>query len=74
VLTAFLFAGLILAYVAPPPNELFVAIPTAFLGGAILMTVFREELPSVNVTRLGWFSSGVVFYTGLLLWATYITQ
>jgi hypothetical protein len=74
VLTGFLFAGLILAYIAPPPNELFVAIPTAFLGGAILMTVFREELPSVNVTRLGWFAAGVALFTGLLLWATYITQ
>jgi hypothetical protein len=74
VLTGFLFAGLVLAYIAPPPNELFVAIPTAFLGGAILMTVFREELPNVNVTRLGWFTAGVTLFTGLLLWATYITQ
>jgi hypothetical protein len=44
------------------------------LGGAILMTVFREELPNVNVTRLGWFTAGVTLFTGLLLWATYITQ
>jgi len=38
------------------------------------MAVFREELPNVNVARLGWFTSGVVLFTGLLLWATFITQ
>lgn len=74
VLTVFLLAGLLTAYIAPPPNELFVAVPTAFLGGAVLMAVFREELPNVNVARLGWFTSGVVLFTGLLLWATFITQ
>ena len=73
VLTAFLFAGLALSYFAPPPNELFVAIPTAFLGGAVLMSVFREELPSVSVARLGWFTSGVALFSALLLWATYIS-
>lgn len=73
VLTAFLFAGLVLSYIAPPPNELFVAIPTAFLGGAVLMTVFREELPSVNVARLGWFTAGVTLFSALLLWASYVS-
>jgi hypothetical protein len=73
VLTAFLFAGLALSYFAPPPNELFVAIPTAFLGGAVLMAVFREELPSVSVARLGWFTSGVALFSALLLWASYVS-
>ncbi|MCF8530866.1 MAG: hypothetical protein K9G12_07205 [Candidatus Nanopelagicales bacterium] len=73
VLSAFLFGGLALSYIAPPPNELFVAIPTAFLGGAVLMTVFREELPNVSVARLGWFTSGVALFSALLLWATYIS-
>lgn len=73
VLTAFLFAGLALSYFVPPPNELFVAIPTAFLGGAVLMAVFREELPNVSVARLGWFTSGVGLFSVLLLWASYIS-
>lgn len=73
VLTAFLFAGLALSYFVPPPNELFVAIPTAFLGGAVLMAVFREELPNVSVARLGWFTSGVALFSALLLWASYIS-
>ncbi len=73
ILTAFLFAGLVISYVAPPPNELFVAIPTAFLGGAVLMTVFRDELPSLSVARLGWFTGAVAFFSALLLWATYIS-
>lgn len=73
VLTAFLFGGLGLSYFFPPPNELFVAIPTAFLGGAVLMTVFREELPNVSVARLGWFTSGVALFSTLLLWATYVS-
>lgn len=73
VLTAFLFGGLALSYFLPPPNELFVAIPTAFLGGAVLMAVFREELPSVSVARLGWFTFGVGLFSALLLWASYIS-
>lgn len=72
VLTAFLFAGLVLSYFAPPPNELFVAIPTAFLGGAVLLTVFREELPSVSVARLGWFAAGAGIFSVLLLWASLV--
>ena len=34
------------------------AFATAFLGGGLLMTVFREEFPAANSTRLLWFPAG----------------
>ena len=34
------------------------ALATAFLGGGLLMTVFREEFPAANSTRLLWFPAG----------------
>lgn len=74
VLTIFLLVGLAMSYFAPPPNELFVAIPTAFLGGAVLLTVFREELPNVSVARLGWFVTGAGIFSVLLLWASLVSN
>lgn len=74
VLTMFLVVGLVFSYFLPPPNELFVAIPTAFLGGAVLLTVFREELPSVSVARLGWFATGAGIFSVLLLWASLVSN
>ena len=44
-----------------------------FLGGAVLMGVFREELPSVKVARLGWFTFAVVLFSSLLISASYTT-
>jgi hypothetical protein len=73
VLSVALALGLLLSFIAPPPNELWVAIPTAFLGGAVLLGVFREELPTVNVARLGWFTFAVALFSTLLIWASYTT-
>ncbi|MCH9737855.1 MAG: hypothetical protein K0U42_03740 [Actinomycetia bacterium] len=73
VLTLALALGLVVSFIAPPPNELWVAIPTAFLGGAVLMGIFREELPNVSVARLGWFTTAVALFSALLLWASYVT-
>jgi hypothetical protein len=73
LLLAALALGLLLSFIAPPPNELWVAIPTGFLGGAVLMGVFREELPSVKVARLGWFALAVGAFSTLLIWASYTT-
>ena len=73
VLSAALALGLLLSFIAPPPNELWVAIPMGFLGGAVLMGVFREELPSVKVARLGWFTFAVGLFSSLLIWASYTT-
>ena len=67
--TAALVLGLLHAAVFHPVADLHLAIATAFLGGGLLMAVFREELPAVNRTRLGWFVAGSVSMTSLLLFA-----
>ena len=67
--TAALVLGLMHAALLHPVADLHLAIATAFLGGGLLMAVFREELPTVNRTRLGWFVAGTVSMTSLLLLA-----
>ena len=67
--TAALVLGLLHAALLHPVADLHLAIATAFLGGGLLMAVFREELPAVNRTRLGWFIAGSVSMTSLLLLA-----
>ena len=67
--TAALILGLLHAALLHPVADLHLAIATAFLGGVLLMAVFREELPTVNRTRLGWFVAGTLSMTSLLLLA-----
>jgi hypothetical protein len=67
--TAALGLGLLHAALLHPVADFHLAIATAFLGGGLLMAVFREELPTVNRTRLGWFVAGTVSMTSLLLLA-----
>jgi hypothetical protein len=38
----------------------------AFIGGATLLNVPREEVPSNCASSLGWFTSGLVRYAVLL--------
>ena len=56
--SAALVLGLLNAFLLHPISDLTLAFATAFLGGGLLMTVFREELPAVNSTRLLWFLCG----------------
>ena len=56
--SAALLLGLLNAFLFHPISDLTLALATAFLGGGLLMTVFREELPAANSTRLLWFLSG----------------
>ena len=56
--SAALLLGLLNAFLFHPISDLTLAFATAFLGGGLLMTVFREELPAANSTRLLWFLSG----------------
>ena len=56
--SAALVLGLLNAFLFHPISDLTLALATAFLGGGLLMTVFREELPAANSTRLLWFLSG----------------
>ena len=67
--TAALVLGLMHAALLHPVADFHLAIATAFLGGGLLMAVFREDLPAINRTRLGWFVAGTVSMTSLLLLA-----
>ena len=53
-----LVLGLVNAYLFHPISELMLAFASASLGGGLMMTVFREELPAANSTRLLWFLAG----------------
>lgn len=59
--------GLAAAYFLPPASDVALAFATAFLGGSLLMTTFREELPAASRARLPWFLMGTGVMTGLLL-------
>ena len=60
-------AGFVAAFLLPPANDYILAVGTAFLGGVLLMTTFREELPTASRTRIPWFLSGLSVMAGLLL-------
>jgi len=64
--------GLGTAYLLPPVQDITLGVLTAFLGGGLLMTTFREELPAASRTRLPWFIGGVTVMAALLLSATVI--
>ena len=49
---------LLCACLLHPISDLMLAFASAFLGGGLLMTVFREELPAANSTRFLWFLAG----------------
>jgi hypothetical protein len=61
--------GITLAALLPPASELALAIPTALLGGGLLMTTFRDELPSASKARLPWLLMGAASTAGLLILA-----
>ena len=55
------------AFVFHPVDALTLATATAFLGGGLLMAVFRDELPDLQQTRLPWLLAGCGGMGGLLL-------
>ena len=59
--------GFLAAYLLPAANEYLLASATAFLGGVLLMTTFREELPAASRARIPWFLLGLTIMTILLL-------
>lgn len=65
--------GFAFAAVFPPVQELTLAVATALLGGGLLMTTFREELPVASKARLIWLLSGAAVMTALLLAAVTIS-
>ncbi|KRF08962.1 hypothetical protein ASH00_04605 [Arthrobacter sp. Soil782] len=72
LLAGALIAGWIVGSIAAPTSTLLVALLTAFLGGSILLNVFREEIPPERNSSFGWFCIGLVFYGGLLTLITAI--
>ncbi len=66
--------GLAAAYFLPPASDVALAIATAFLGGSLLMTTFREELPAASRARLPWFLLGTAVMTGLLIFVLDISS
>lgn len=71
VLSAALVAGWVLALVSAPGSTLVVALATGLLSGAVLLNVFKEELPSVSGrSSYPWFLAGLVVYAVLLTTVT----
>ena len=65
-----LVLGTIHAAIFHPISDLTLAVATAFIGGGLLISVFREELPNPNQSRLSWFFLGLITMITLLLLAT----
>ena len=65
--SAALVLGLVHAFVFHPVDALTLATATAFLGGGLLMAVFRDELPDLQQARLPWLLAGCGGMGGLLL-------
>lgn len=70
-ITVSLVAGLLAAQVVPPPSPAAVVLPSAFIGGSLLMTTFREELPEPSSARLSWFGLGLGLFSVLLVVLTW---
>ena len=68
--SAALVAGTIHTFIFHPVSELTLAVATAFVGGGLLISVFREELPDPRGSSLIWFGLGLSSMTMLLLLAT----
>ncbi len=59
--------GILHAYFFHPLSDLSLAIATAFLGGGVLLTAFREELPKASRTSLPWFVIGSLLMSSALV-------
>ena len=70
VLIGSLFVGWLLAWLTEPDSVLTVALLTAFLAGAILMNVAKEEVPSDRDSSLAAFVCGEIVGALLLLGVT----
>jgi hypothetical protein len=66
VLVAAVLAGWAVGVVVELPEHA-AAIPLAFVAGAIILTVLKEELPEERQSRFGAFALGAGLYTALLL-------
>lgn len=62
-----LFMGWLFSVIFDPVNVLVLAFLTSFLAGSVLFNVFREELPSSNLSSYPWFVLGVFMISICLL-------
>ena len=70
VLAGALLGGWALSALSAPSSTLLVALLTALLGGAVLLNVFKEEIPSGRRSSFPWFLAGLVLYAALLALVT----
>ena len=70
VLAAGALTGWLVAVAVQPTGIPLINTLTAFLGGAILLNVFIDELPPERHSSFGWFVAGLVAYALLLIFAT----
>ncbi len=74
VLAGALLLGWALVAVFAPQSTVLVALLTAFLGGSVLLNVFKEELPSARRSSFGWFLAGLALYAALLTLVTALSE
>lgn len=74
LLAVALLLGWVVAALFAPSSVLLVSLLTAFLGGSILLNVFKEEIPSNRQSSFTWFTVGLVGYALLLAVTTYAAQ
>jgi hypothetical protein len=67
VMAASVVAGWSLGVLIELPHEAFAGV-NAFLGGAVILNVLKEELPEERESRFGAFVGGAVAYALLLMW------
>lgn len=70
LLTGALVAGWVASVLLAPTSTLVVSLLTALLGGAVLLNVVKEEVPSERRGSFGWFAAGLVIYGVLLVAVT----
>jgi hypothetical protein len=65
-LAAALLVGWGLSVLFAPTSTVVVGLLTALLGGAVLLNVFKHEIPPAPRSRFRWFLGGLVLYSALL--------
>ncbi|MEO6651755.1 MAG: hypothetical protein ABIP17_03760 [Ilumatobacteraceae bacterium] len=61
-----LLLGWGIAWSAAPTRTVVVSVLTAFLGGSVLLNVFKQELPEGRSSSFAWFFTGIVAYAIIL--------
>jgi hypothetical protein len=74
LLAAALLLGWLLSAVLAPTSTVVVSVLTALLGGAILLNVIKEEVPSERSSSFGWFLIGLGIYAVLLTVVTALSE